>query len=458
MDERLLSSPLCCTPEAATTKPNMEEHLLSSLLCCTPEAATTKPNMEEHLLSSLLCCTPEAATTKPNMEEHLLSSLLSDRRTELQRVRYLRRVSSSSDEECPICQERFAEQSFPRPRMPAGAFECTHSVCYDCNLKLLTIAATTIDGASYRCPLCRADAVAEEHSPLWLSEQRSSPVVVAAREEAERRRADEAPLALRRAALTAARQVSALLRLMEGDESMDRLRRAVQEASEVLVDVGIDELPEDELTPLTPPADPGSRRQPFEGAAPDDPAEIRAWIDSVSGDEPLEAARAPAAAWGSLPAEEFDALLSDPTSDGELSVLRVSPIASPITSPSSSVVAATFNREAEREAMEEASEGLTGTSGARLEAFMAAVASAFQAVEGELDARVGRAPAWAPAERLAVVADDGAHMPADPGDRARGPTVETGRDTDGIGSMGVGEESERAAEVELEELQLALLS
>ena len=144
-----------------------------------------------------------------------------------------------------------------------------------------------------------------------------------------------------------------------------RLRRAVEEASEVLNDVGLDQLREDQLEP---------RSGLFDELRDEN-------SESWSGREPLDETSAPAA----------------PAGDDELSdqFAELYPIASPMSSPMpwSSVVARTFNREAEREAREEAAEGLSGTSGARLEAFMAAVASAFDAVEGELDARVGQAPA-----------------------------------------------------------------
>ena len=86
--------------------------------------------------------------------EREMESACSARRTELQRIRHLRRVSSSGDDECAICQEPFGA-ALSTVTIPSGAFECCHAVCYDCNLKLLTMAATTIDGLLL-LPSCRA--------------------------------------------------------------------------------------------------------------------------------------------------------------------------------------------------------------------------------------------------------------------------------------------------------------
>ena len=141
---------------------------------------------------------------------------------------------------------------------------------------------------------------------------------------------------------------------MEGDESLARLRRAVQEASEVL-----------SWKRCVRAADDG--RYPGDGG--------RCGHVHRSG-----------CAWS------HGRGAADPAGDDEFidAFAGLSPISSPISSPSSSMVATTFNREAELEAMDEANEGPM-SSGARLEAFMNAVASAFEAVEGELDARVGQA-------------------------------------------------------------------
>lgn len=298
------------------------------------------------------------------------------RTEEISRIQCLRRVSSSYDEDCPVCLSPFPEQSYPMPRIPRGGFECNHAVCYDCNLRLLKISATTIQG-NYRCPLCRADGIGEEHAPAWLLAQLNSQEVTEAREEAERRRADEAPLALRRAAMTAAEQVGQLLRLMEGDESMARIRRAVQEASDVLVEVGGDEM--DRV--ITGEIQSDLERELEEEVMAEEAARERTRMLSIVAEEASrERTRMLSSLFHQRRMRRSSGVGGAWRAAGSDAHLAWADLRAP--------TARALQREADREAQEEAAESVMGTSGARLEAFMAAVARAFNTVEGELNARV----------------------------------------------------------------------
>ena len=163
----------------------------------------------------------------------LLERARAARASEVASIADLKVVSRDTHDECPVCLSAYAEQRFPRARRPRDGFACSHSICYDCSLRLL------MSVGQYRCPLCRANgtAVADAWAPTWLREQMALPAVIAAREEAVRALERSAPAAIRRAAMTAQQQIAALMRLMDGDADFERVREAVREASEVAVQV-----------------------------------------------------------------------------------------------------------------------------------------------------------------------------------------------------------------------------
>ena len=127
------------------------------------------------------------------------------------------RTSDARAGECPVC---LSEQ-----RLWGGAFECSHSICSDCNHSLL-VASCSSECSAYRCPLCRAEAVPEAAAPFWVRQHLHSPAVV------------EARAAVIEGRLTAAERVHALMRLVEGDAGWDRIAQAMHRASSVVVEVG----------------------------------------------------------------------------------------------------------------------------------------------------------------------------------------------------------------------------
>ena len=173
---------------------------------------------------------PKLAAEAAFFEQQQLS-----RKASLNSLAAKRLVSSQRDAECPICLASFSEQRYPRPRIPRGAFDCSHPVCYGCHRRLLL---TSGQMESYRCPLCRADGIKDaEDAPPFLRAQMVCGAVVRAREEAVREREERAPTEIRRATRTAAQQVSTLLRLLHGDSNYATFREALTRSANVLVQV-----------------------------------------------------------------------------------------------------------------------------------------------------------------------------------------------------------------------------
>ena len=182
----------------------------------------------------------------------LLERCQAERQAEVEELMTRRCVTADREAECPICLCPFEERRYPECRVPQGAFSgCAHAVCRECCTRLLITAAdsvATVLSHEYRCPMCRAAGVAACDAPPWLRTLIASDDVAAARQAAKRRAEDSAPIAVRRAAATAAENIAALRRIVLGASGAgvpfgdsERLQRAIRAASSVLVEVEEDE-------------------------------------------------------------------------------------------------------------------------------------------------------------------------------------------------------------------------
>ena len=225
-----------------------------------------------------------------------------------------------------MCLQPYAEQPYPRPRVPRGAFDCDHALCYKCHRAL---ALSSDSAVAYRCPLCRA-APANEAAPLWARAELARPEVAAARAAAAALEA--VPLVeIRRAESAAAEHASLLMRLMDGDREFERIRASVRDAAaSFIVQLGQDVDDEGEYFD-----DDAQIGEVDDGALPSEPSdeEVRQAMAARLAAEQSEAARRPdgGGGGGGGPGSQMQFLRAP------FALLRASRPSSP-TSPSTSSV------------------------------------------------------------------------------------------------------------------------